>query len=394
MPRQSCTAFWEANTIKELLLSGMIYLRRENELVELRDQLYDSEALLQELLAKYPNLLAGEQMDAANPRRWVLVSREMAVPDEDEGAGRWSLDHLFLDQDAVPTLVEVKRSTDTRLRREVVGQLLDYAANAVVYWPVESLRSAFEARFKDQSEADEAICGLIGGEANVEKYWQDVKTNLQAGRIRLVFVADIIPPELQRIVEFLNDQMDPAEVLAVEIKQFVGSGIQTLVPRVIGVKQKVGPSPGPSLIPGTVFFQRLAECQSKEVQDVVRKIISWSQDQGLLDVFKQGKQTVFAPEVVTAERRFNAFKVDDRGRLVILMRRLKSNPPFCEESNMEWYREKIRRLPGLIEQDGGVEGFPQFNLSELVNPERLQNCLRFLAELVSRLRAANGSMPR
>jgi len=28
---------------------------------------------------------------------------------------------------------------------EVVGQMLDYAANAVVYWPVERLRSYFEA---------------------------------------------------------------------------------------------------------------------------------------------------------------------------------------------------------------------------------------------------------
>ena len=32
----------------------------------------------------------------------------------------------------MPTLVEVKRSSDTRIRREVVGQMLHYAANAVV----------------------------------------------------------------------------------------------------------------------------------------------------------------------------------------------------------------------------------------------------------------------
>ena len=56
------------------------------------------------------------------------------------GGNRWSLDHLFLDQEGIPTLVEVKRGTDTRIRREVVGQMLDYAANAIVYWPVEELR--------------------------------------------------------------------------------------------------------------------------------------------------------------------------------------------------------------------------------------------------------------
>jgi len=50
----------------------------------------------------------------------------------------------------------------------------------------------------------------------------------------MVFVADIIPPELQRIVEFLNSQMDRAEVVAVEIRQYVGQGLKTLVPRVVG----------------------------------------------------------------------------------------------------------------------------------------------------------------
>ena len=49
-----------------------------------------------------------------------------------------------------------------------------------------------------------------------------MKTNLQAGKIRLIFVADVIPSELRRIVEFLNQQMDPGEVLAVEIRQYAG----------------------------------------------------------------------------------------------------------------------------------------------------------------------------
>jgi hypothetical protein len=87
----------------------------------------------------YPNLLAGDQVGGDEPRRWLLISREVPVASDEEGSGRWSVDHLFLDQYAVPTIVEVKRSTDTRIRREVVGQMLDYAANAVVYWPIEAL---------------------------------------------------------------------------------------------------------------------------------------------------------------------------------------------------------------------------------------------------------------
>src|SRR5690242_18190791 len=120
-------------------MSGGIYLMQgSGELVEMREAIYDSEVLLQELLARYPSLLAGDQINNEAPRRWLFISREMSIPSEQDGASRWSLDHLFLDQEAIPTLVEVKRSSDTRLRREVIGQMLDYAANAVIYWPMET----------------------------------------------------------------------------------------------------------------------------------------------------------------------------------------------------------------------------------------------------------------
>ena len=111
---------------------GVFIIQANGELIEMREQPYDLEDVLQTLLAKYPNLLAGEQIDSVNPRRWLLIKREMGVPSEDEGFDRWSLDHLFLDQDGIPTLVEVKRSIDTPTRRKVVGQMLDYASNAAV----------------------------------------------------------------------------------------------------------------------------------------------------------------------------------------------------------------------------------------------------------------------
>jgi hypothetical protein len=210
-------------------MSSGIYLLQENDsnLVEMTEKGYDSEEILQSLLASYPNLLAGDQMNAMFPRKWLLISREASVPSEKDGFARWSIDHLFIDQDGIPTLVEVKRSSDTRIRREVVGQMLDYAANATVYWPIEHLQSKFEATCSAKnSTPDEVISSTFGPEPNQETLWQSTKTNLQAGRIRMVFVADVIPPELRRIVEFLNGQMDPAEVLAVEIRQFAGQGLR------------------------------------------------------------------------------------------------------------------------------------------------------------------------
>lgn len=123
------------------MTDSIFLLGAEQKLVEMAAQPYDSEDLLQSLLAEYPGLIVGQQIDQAAPRRWLLITREMAVPGEEGGSGRWSLDHLFLDQDGIPTLIEVKRSTDSRIRRELVGQMLDYAANGVVHWPVEEIRA-------------------------------------------------------------------------------------------------------------------------------------------------------------------------------------------------------------------------------------------------------------
>jgi len=214
---------------------GIFLIGDDGALVEMNEEAYESEALLQALLEDYPSILAGDQVPGPEPRRWLLISREAGIASEADGSARWSIDHVFLDQSAIPTLVEVKRSTDTRIRREVVGQMLDYAANAVLYWPVEQMQTTFLATCERRGvDPAEALADLLGGQHDEERFWADVKTNLQAGRIRMVFVADRIPSELQRIVEFLNEQMSSAEVLAIEIKQYLGGDRRTLVPRVIG----------------------------------------------------------------------------------------------------------------------------------------------------------------
>lgn len=230
------------------MTGGMFLLQGNDDLIELTEQQYDSEHVLQSLLAKYPNLLASDRLGTM-PRRWLLVSREAAIPSEEGAGGRWSVDHLFLDQDAIPTLVEVKRSTDTRIRREVVGQMLDYAANAMVYWRADRLRATFEANCEAAGQDPEGLVqSLVGPEEMSEGFWDRVQTNLSAGKVRLLFVADEIPTELRRVIEFLNVQMSPAEVLGVEIRQYAGQNLKTLVPSVIGQtteaqqRKTVGPS--------------------------------------------------------------------------------------------------------------------------------------------------------
>lgn len=217
--------------------------KNDGSLVPMTETNYAQEDILQTLLERYPDLLPGDQINPEAPRRWLLVAREISVPGDVDGIGRWSLDHLFLDQDGISTFVECKRASDTRIRREVVAQMLDYAANGIEYWSIDHLRQVATETARAQGHLlDEQVALLIDSddEADIENYWQTVEDNLKAGKVRLLFVADHTPKELRRIVEFLNKNMPNVEVLIVEVKQFLGTdGQQVMVPRVLGLTEAV-----------------------------------------------------------------------------------------------------------------------------------------------------------
>ena len=95
-------------------------LRSGSDPVRLRPSAFPLELHLQQLLADNPALLPSG--DRSRETRFLLVTRELPI--SADGAN-FSLDHLFLDQDGVPTLVECKLAANPEHRREVVGQALD-----------------------------------------------------------------------------------------------------------------------------------------------------------------------------------------------------------------------------------------------------------------------------
>jgi hypothetical protein len=358
-------------------MSGGIYLLRgEDELVEMRESPYEAEDVLQALIAKFPSLLAGDQMGTEAPRRWLLVRREARVSDS-EGGTRWSVDHLFLDQDAVPTLVEVKRSSDSRIRREVVGQMLDYAANGVVYWPVEQLREFF-ARQCERSgrDADEAVGELAGEAADVEGFWDHVAENLRAGKVRIVFVSDDIPRELRRVVEFLNGQMNPAEVIAIEVKQYVGAdGTRTLVPRVIGQTAEVEArkgrrapaSPGRQWDEASIFAELAVRCGS-EGAAVARDLFDWTVERGWRSGFGTGKvDGSWVPVIRGASGEHYPIALYTYGRIEIQFQHLKARSSFDSEETRRELLAHVNEIPGVSFGEDVISRRPSIRLSLLVS---------------------------
>ena len=372
---------------------GIYLIRDEGQIIEMVEQPYDSEDLLQSLLARYPSLLAGDQIDCDAPRRWLLVSREAALPSSgDNGAGRWWVDHLFLDQDGIPTLVEVKRSSDTRIRREVIGQMLDYAAGAVMYWSVEEIRTQFDANCERASlDPEKVFDEFLGAGSDQEQFWQATKTNLQAGRVRMIFVSDEIPSELRRVVEFLNNQMDPAEVLAIEVKQYVSEGLKTIVPRVIGQtegakKKRSGSAHRSRQWDEHSFFSELEVRHGTEVSWVAREILKWAKNRKFRIWWGKGSISgSFFPIIDHDGESNQIISVWTYGTTEIQFQWMKTKPPFDSESvRMELLR-RLNEIPGITLPADAITRRPNIPLSAFKEEGVLQRFLETLDWAVQKI---------
>ncbi len=232
-------------------------IKGDDELIAMNEKKHASELNFQNLIKKYPDLIPGDQIDTENPRKWLFVGEEVQFPVV--GSGPIRLDLLFLDQDGVPTLIELKRSEDDRLKRGVVAQIMEYGANILLSMDTRSIREMVE------SNNDTSVNDFLEVEDGEEEFWEKVYDNLKAEEIRLLIVADEIPTRLQNIIEFLNRNLKSVTILAVEIKQYIKGDTKTLVSRVIGQSIKAqsgkdgGHGSGP-ILDNDTFFQNLDQC--------------------------------------------------------------------------------------------------------------------------------------
>jgi hypothetical protein len=378
------------------MTSGIYVVRDDGTLVEMTAQLYTSEDDLQTLLARHPSLLAGDQMSPGSPRRWLLVAREAPLPSEQDGGNRWSIDHLFLDQDAIPTIVEVKRSTDTRIRREVVGQMLDYAANSILYWPIERILSMFQSTCESlQRDPDDVLSTFLEESTEPQEFWTRVQTNLQAGRIRLVFVADDIPSELRRIIEFLNAQMSPAEVLAVEIKHYSGSGLRTLVPRVLGQtapKPPITPVPRVTRQWDEASFMELLEGTNDGLDvSIARKLLDWARTRGLRIWWGKGATLgSFLPIIDhgnASKWTFAVYAQESGASVEFQFAHMRTKPPFTDDVRRLELLQRINSVLGTTIPPDAINRRPSVPITVLQDSNVLASFLKVFDSVVDDVRS-------
>jgi hypothetical protein len=360
-------------------MSGMIYtVADDGKLTAMAPAAPENEDVMQRLVAQYPEIIADQD------GQLLLIRREQPIADSDESGGRWSLDHLFVTRSGVPVLVELKRAVDTRLRREVVGQMLDYAANATAHWKAGTIASSFALTVEGSGQnVDEVLADFLGDGADPQSFWEQVDANFSAGRIKLVFVADRIPRELARIVEFLNEQMK-ADVRAVELSWFEGNGIKAFAPRVIGETERAKAAKlasGGALPPVSLeeWIARELEPHGLPTVDAARHYIAAvaaagghaevSSAQGsIVAVFDLPIRTIFP------------FLFNKNGTVSFALKYLKAHAPFSEEPVRQGLYDRLVGAVGPL-TTSSLQGFPSFPSVRLNEPPMADRFVTLLAEI-------------
>lgn len=156
------------------------------------------EAVLRDLIAEHPELLPVHDLDPSYGRL-VTVTRELAIP----GVG--FVDVLLMDEAGRLVVVECKLWRNPQARREVVGQILDYARE-LSRFGYEDLQRQVSIATKRQGNVLYALAQEAGGSLPEAEFVDRVTRDLAAGRFLLLVVGDGIAEGTRRIGEYLRDQ--------------------------------------------------------------------------------------------------------------------------------------------------------------------------------------------
>jgi hypothetical protein len=355
---------------------GIIYMVDGDKLRRMTPSAPESEDRMQALVAQYPELITDGDGDL------LLIAREPAIGDG-EAIARWALDHLFVTRDAVPVLVELKRASDTRIRREVVGQLIDYAANASAHWQAGTIAAAF-AKTVGSDEADTLLAGFIG-DRNPDEFWNQVDSNLKSGRVKLVFVADVIPRELAIVVEFLNSQMR-ADVRAIELRWFEGEGgVTTLTPRVIGESEQTAAAKSrtrqPPMELASWIQERIAR-HGPETLAGVERVCTIASAQGG-DVFiPSTRGSIIASWPADDGKLVYPIGVYPSGMVVLRLGYLKYRPAFASEAARRALYDALTEIVGSLHTQSlaGEPGFSARLLNDDTTADRFSEFLKTVVQ--------------
>lgn len=202
---------------------------------------FKDEAMLQDYLEQYPELLPLHEIEDSPPPM-ITIGREVPVP---SGA----MDLLFLDTGGRLTVVETKLAKNPQARREVIGQIIEYASY-VCGWDADQIERQANEYLRGKGADQNGLYGAFAskmGDAGIplepDAFRSKVEDNLHRGSIRLVIAVDELVEPLRSTVTFLNT-FSTFDLLILQLRDFkLDSNKHVFIPSLFGYSKPPPPPP-------------------------------------------------------------------------------------------------------------------------------------------------------
>ena len=152
---------------------------------------------LQELLENEPSILPTGTIDSIfSPI--ISIAREVETPSG-------YIDNFFISSKGYLVLVETKLWRNPEARREVVGQIIDYAKD-IKEWDYEKINSIYKKyNNTNKSLFSKLVESNYQEEDNEANFIDILEKNIKNSRFLLMIVGDGIREGVERMTEFLNN---------------------------------------------------------------------------------------------------------------------------------------------------------------------------------------------
>ena len=329
---------------------------------------YAAETELQELLAGSPEIVS---MDEIRPGAGPLVAavREFNLPPVG------FIDILAFTARGDIAIIECKLEKNAQAKREVIGQILDYAAHL---WDM----SYEELDQSIQNMTNQSLADFVHEQSNdpdwaEEEFRANIRSALEQGNFILTIAVNEINDELNRIVRYVNSAVVPAfSFAALEMRRFQRSKIEMLVPHVFGPTHSAAkPKPTGRKWNEQSLFEALNQ-KDIVAESVARKILDWAKQHTTRVVWGEGAVFgSFVPVYNHNGRDHPLFAVYTNGVVETYFYWYQQKPPFESEERRLEILHRLNEIGGVSLAKDAIKKRPSIKLSILAAQGALENFL-------------------
>lgn len=326
---------------------------------------YSDEAVLRDLIFDEPALIPAADIGVASDMPAVAI-REMGLP----GAG--SSDIILVYADGTIAIVECKLATNPERKREVIGQVIDYASSLS-----ELTYDEFDERVKGRRE--ESLLELMAkaapsGEWDADRFLEQVTGTLTGGSFRLVIAIDVMDENLARLVRYISTQSRGAlQVFGLELRYHASGDLEAIVPHIANPVGREHSTDGPTVERWNperfaALVARMGPGPLKTALDDILKFAVQNSDQlnwGWAETYGAFGYPVSCPDGTT----ISVFSVYSTGQLTMNLKVLREKMP---EAHAEEFVREVSSLPGFDRLRDANSPLPQFRIAATLGDDEIR----------------------